>query len=147
MNGPIAANVIFFLLMCVKCLLMLSLTHFLGHDTHRHTHTHARTHACTHTDTNPHTHPPTHTPHPLIHTPTSTHTHTHTRSFFDTDTYTEKKFKNRTSSFHGQNFLRSKGCLPGSLNLSKTISLFLDGITSLVPDSRTGLSPHQTTYL
>ena len=54
MNGPTAAVVIFFLLMCVKCLL-LSLTPFLRYDTHKdtdtdtHTHTHTHTHARTHT--------------------------------------------------------------------------------------------------
>ena len=47
MNGPTAAVVIFFLLMCVKRLL-LSLTPLLRYDTHTHTHTHthAHTHAC-----------------------------------------------------------------------------------------------------
>ena len=44
MNEPIAAVVIFFLLMCMKSLI-LSLTPFLRYDTHTHTHTH------THTDT------------------------------------------------------------------------------------------------
>ena len=49
MNGPTAAVVIFFLLMCVKRLL-LSLTPLLRYDTHTHTRTctHARTHAYTH---------------------------------------------------------------------------------------------------
>ena len=131
MNGPIAANVIFFLLMCVKCLLMLSLTHFLGHDTHRHTHacTHARMYTHRHKPTHPSTHPHPTPPHPHthIHTPTSTHTHTHThtRSFFDTDTYTEKKFKNRTSSFHGQNFLRSKRLLTWIIKLIQNDFSFL----------------------
>ena len=52
MNRPIAAVVIFFLLMCVKRLL-LSLTPFLQYDTHTHTrtHTHTHTHARTHTRT------------------------------------------------------------------------------------------------
>ena len=48
MNGPTAAVVIFFLLMCVKRLL-LSLTPFLRYDTHTQTHTH--THTNTHTQT------------------------------------------------------------------------------------------------
>ena len=42
MNGPTAAVVIFFLLMCVKRLL-LSLTSLLRYDTHTHTHTHTHT--------------------------------------------------------------------------------------------------------
>ena len=42
MNRPTAAVVIFFLLMCVKRLL-LSLTPLLRYDTHTHTHTHTHT--------------------------------------------------------------------------------------------------------
>ena len=42
MNGPTAAVVIFFLLMCVKRLL-LSLAPLLRYDTHTHTHTHTHT--------------------------------------------------------------------------------------------------------
>ena len=42
MNGPTAALVIFFFLMCVKRLL-LSLTPLLRCDTHTHTHTHTHT--------------------------------------------------------------------------------------------------------
>ena len=47
MNGPIAAVVIFFLLMCVKRLL-LSLTPLLRYDTHTNTHTHTHKHTHTH---------------------------------------------------------------------------------------------------
>ena len=43
MNGPTAAVVIFFLLMCVKRLLF-SLTPLLRYDTHTHTITHTHTH-------------------------------------------------------------------------------------------------------
>ena len=52
MNGPTAAVVIFFLLMCVKCLL-LSLTPLLRYDTDTHTHipTHTHIHTNTHTNT------------------------------------------------------------------------------------------------
>ena len=58
MNGPIAAVVIFFLLMCVKRLL-LSLTPLLRYDTHTHKETDKQTH--THTHTHTHTRQRTHT--------------------------------------------------------------------------------------
>ena len=54
MNGPTAAVVIFFLLMCVKRLL-LSLTPLLRYDTHTHTRTHTHTHTHTHVDKGPET--------------------------------------------------------------------------------------------
>ena len=74
MNGPIAAVLISFLLMCVKCLL-LSLTPFLRCDTHTHTHTHRHTQTHTHTHTHRHTHTDTDTD---TQTQTQTRTHTHT---------------------------------------------------------------------
>ena len=49
MNGPTAAVVLFFLFMCVKCL-VLSLTPLLRYDTH--TLTHIQTHTHTHTLSN-----------------------------------------------------------------------------------------------
>ena len=102
MNGPTAAVVIFFLLMCVKCLL-LSLTPFLWYDTHTHTHTHTHAHTHTHTDTHTHTQ---HDSAPCWWGPTrpkqlskvrvllevwslltNTHTHTHTHTHTNTHTH------------------------------------------------------------
>ena len=55
MDEPTAAGVIFFLLKCVKHLL-LSLTPLLRYDTHTHTHAHTHTHTHTHTNTHTQTH-------------------------------------------------------------------------------------------
>ena len=82
-NGPTAAVVIFFLLMCVKRLL-LSLTPVLRYDTYtqKHTHTYTHTRTCTHMHTHAHTHARTHA-HRQTDRQTDRHTHTHGQTHSD----------------------------------------------------------------